>query len=700
MTEHVEASGDAPEAAAKSTTPANSKSSAGPVSAEVLKKWDQDIETINDSLALMLANRLADAEQKLDEAVKEVETRSIDFNAGEHDLRGCFAFARALISLINGLASMEDGQLQLVLDRVWAADALVVLDSDWAGRTVLRGLCLLVAGLVEVMQGAATRGIWHILRSWLWLRSLESEALNFEGHESNVVRSTALLALGVFNLLVSMLPPQAMRTATWITGFKGGRETALLQLRMCWSEGGIQAPFAALVLIGFSADVCTFLGELREVRDKRCEEVKAILDWAAKLHPNSFFFRGLEASYFSAIRDLDGAVSSVASTADIVQDLPAFLLLVHAKMATFRLAQFAWPEAAAAFRAALQVHREVGRRALCPTFALNAYLCHTAAGQPKEAQEALQLSRSYLTEKKKWGLLDKKSLKQAELAHSIATGGEASPSSKGNAEPEVWDPVMELYMKVCVIYRAVCFMKEDQVAQFLDMIKAQMALRADDVDTRCIGLFIQAEALRQAEMWDEAVKVCDEGLALQSKITDRSRGLSAIHFFHMVRAFAHYAKGKLAVAKADLHKLQNVGGTHFFHRNVDFKVTYLGQLLGEELEDSTKQTSVAVGARRSSKLVIEIPAGTEEVDYDWTLVDFTITFVAVFRPANSEGGAQEVELHREEQRKSDAGPFCGTFQPPSAGVLEMTFDNSFSMLRAKNLKVNVRPETLSTRVEQ
>eukprot|EP00971_Amphidinium_carterae_P322091 6402380-Amphidinium_carterae.1 len=67
----------------------------------------------------------------------------------------------------------KDNQLQLVSERVWAADALCVLDSDWAGRTiscvdlcskcwlgrtVLRGLCLLVAGLVEVMQGAATRG--------------------------------------------------------------------------------------------------------------------------------------------------------------------------------------------------------------------------------------------------------------------------------------------------------------------------------------------------------------------------------------------------------------------------------------------------------------------------------------------------------------------------------------------------------------
>ena len=53
-----------------------------------------------------------------------------------------------------------------------------------------------------------------------------------------------------------------------ITGFKGGRETALDQLRTCWKEGGIQAPFAALVLMGFTADVCTFLGELKDARGR------------------------------------------------------------------------------------------------------------------------------------------------------------------------------------------------------------------------------------------------------------------------------------------------------------------------------------------------------------------------------------------------------------------------------------------------
>ncbi|CAE7254637.1 Ank3 [Symbiodinium natans] len=157
-------------------------------------------------------------------------------------MRGCFTFVSALMSLLNGLASLENNQLDIVLQRVRSADEELTKDEDWPGKTVLRGLCNLVAGVVEIMQGMPSRGVWHVLRSWFWLRNLEVEALNYEGHERCCVRSTALLALGVFNLFVSMLPPTAMKAAGWATGFAGGRDVALAQLQSCWEEGGIQAP--------------------------------------------------------------------------------------------------------------------------------------------------------------------------------------------------------------------------------------------------------------------------------------------------------------------------------------------------------------------------------------------------------------------------------------------------------------------------
>ena len=64
-----------------------------------------------------------------------------------------------------------------MLSRVRQADEELQLDGDWPGRSVLRGLCNLVQGVVEIMQGMVTQGVWHVLRSWFWLRNLETEAI-------------------------------------------------------------------------------------------------------------------------------------------------------------------------------------------------------------------------------------------------------------------------------------------------------------------------------------------------------------------------------------------------------------------------------------------------------------------------------------------------------------------------------------------
>eukprot|EP00434_Breviolum_minutum_P035677 symbB.v1.2.031588.t1/scaffold3684.1/size52080/2 len=281
------------------------------VDPEVQARWDQDLHAIEESIRLMLGNRLQEAEDLLAASSENVAKRDFRFDAGDHDMRGCFTFVSALMSLINGLASLENNQLDTVLQRVQRADEELQLDGDWPGRTVLRGLCNLVAGVVEIMQGMPSKGVWHVLRSWFWLRNLESEALAFEGHERGCVRSTALLALGVFNLFVSMLPPTAMKAAGWATGFHGGRDVALSQLRSCWEEGGIQAPFAGMVLIGFCVDISSFLGELRAERDDRQKHAKEILDWANKQYPGAFFFQGLEAGYLAALSKPDAVLTAM-----------------------------------------------------------------------------------------------------------------------------------------------------------------------------------------------------------------------------------------------------------------------------------------------------------------------------------------------------------------------------------------------------
>eukprot|EP00933_Yihiella_yeosuensis_P011840 TRINITY_DN11962_c1_g1_i1.p1 TRINITY_DN11962_c1_g1~~TRINITY_DN11962_c1_g1_i1.p1 ORF type:complete len:719 (-),score=185.59 TRINITY_DN11962_c1_g1_i1:397-2553(-) len=695
---------------------------------EVLDRFDKDLASMEKGIGLMLANRLQEADQLLEAACQEVAVREIDFEAGDHDLRGAFKFVSTLMSLLNGLASLENNQFDIVLERVWAADELLALDGDWAGRNVLRGLCLLVAGVVEIMQQMPTKGVWHVLRSWLFLRNLETEALNFEGHERACVRSTALLALGVFNLFTSMLPPQAMKMAGWATGFTGGREVALTQLKCCWKEGGVQAPFAGMVLIGYANDVSSFLGELRAARDEGHKEAQQILDWANERYPGAFFFGGLEAGTRAACQDLKGAVAKLDELKPSVENLPALTFLIHVRRATFLTNLFEWEAAGDAFQAAVSVYRSVGRRAFCPSLSLNAHLCYQRAGNNEKAVKMLHLARSYRKEKKKWSPLDKVSLRQADLAFREAGLSEAEASSSpsndssvgsespaatdssfdgeaevgddeidGSVADEKWRPNLILYLKMCLVYRGVNFMTEDGAEVFMKMVQEETE-KQDDPDGKCIGLCIQAEAMRQTENWSEALRLAAEGAALAPDLTADGIKSGTLHFCYLVLAYAKYQSGKPAEAKEALTKIDQIGASdHFFQKQVEFKATHLKRLVGVEFEESYKE--IAVPARGKMRLVADVPEGTKLVEWDFVLTDFTIDYEVNFSPAK-EGSKAAKQLQKAEQYQASAGPVTGHAKSLGPGRLELVFSNSFSMLRGKTIECRLQPSSLKTTIEQ
>jgi len=620
------------------------------------------------------------------------------------------------MSLLNGLASLENNQLDIVLERVRNADEELTKDGDWPGKTVLRGLCNLVAGVVEIMQGMPSRGVWHVLRSWLWLRNLEVEALNYDGYERCCVRSTALLALGVFNLFVSMLPPTAMKAAGWATGFSGGRDVALAQLQSCWEEGGIQAPFAGLVLIGFSVDVSSFLGELRSERAKRHASARAILDWSKEHYPSAFFFKGLESGYLAATQDLEGALAELDEIKTSVANLPAFLFLVNVRRATFLLSLFRWKDAGDAFSDAVQVYRSVGRRALCPSLSLNSHLCYARAGCPERAAEMLALCRSYREEKKKWSPLDRVSLRQADAAYREAQRGEPTSTTEcaQGSEPEEdgaeveeesgsyqvgdlkWRPALLLYLKISCVYRGVNFMKPEAAKEFLRMVEEE-AKSQQDADGQCMAFCIQAEAMRQSENWEEALRLAGEGTALEAELTDAGMKSGCLHFCHLVLAYSQYALGRPSLAQEALKKLSSLTvSDHFFQKQVEFKATHLRFLVGAEFEESYREITVA--ARSKSRLVVEIPAGTS-VQWDFIVSGFTIDFEAIFTPAASKEGESPQELQQVQQHQAQDGPFEGSAGPLAEGRLELVFSNVFSMLRGKTVHCRVQPSGLVVQQE-
>jgi hypothetical protein len=116
-------------------------------------------------------------------------------------------------------------------------------------------------GAVQVLQHAYVKGVWNVLKSWTYIKRLQTEALDFAGPEREIIRSVALITLGGFNLILSLLPDTLKRAGAFLSGFDGDREIGLAMVKTCWLEGGILAPWGALSWLQYQVDTKTFVGE-------------------------------------------------------------------------------------------------------------------------------------------------------------------------------------------------------------------------------------------------------------------------------------------------------------------------------------------------------------------------------------------------------------------------------------------------------
>lgn len=358
-------------------------------------------------------------------------------------------------------------------------------------------------------------------------------------------------------------------------------------------------------------------------------------------------------------------------------------------------------------RKAVQVNRDVGRRALCPTLSLTAHLCYLAAGDMEKAEVMLQLCRSYQSEKKKWSPVDATSLRQAEIAYRAGVMGHDEyvevVAADGSVYLQPWRPNLLLFRKVCVVYRAVCFMQPEHVRDFRVMVQAEVDSCGDDVDSRCMGLFVLAEAMRQCEQWDEALKYCEQCLALGDQLSPEGRKGGSQQFCRLVGAYAYFAKGSPGESKEELTRLDALGCEHMWHREIEFKATHLRRLVGAEFQEAYRE--LVVGARSRTRLVVVIPPGLESVEWDWIVDDHSINFTALLHTdalAKREFVEETAEvLQSAKQHRGENGPCLGSCPVlEKTGRLELIFDNSFSMMRSKTVQCRVQPTCLKVELEE
>lgn len=246
-------------------------------------------------------------------------------------------------------------------------------------------------------------------------------------------------------------------------------------------------------------------------------------------------------------------------------------------------------------------------------------------------------------------------------------------------------------MKVIGNYRGTHFMNDTEFESIISMIKEEIEACKDDSDCQCAGFFVLAEANRQRERWDDAIMYGATCESYEAKLSDNCRKCGFVQFAILAAATAHHACDNPVKALEELDKIHALGSDHFFAKQVDFKATELRRLSEEFVESSYSE--LVIQARCDASLIVDVPAGTEKVSWDWKLDEFTISFTATW---SAEGGkhGKEKKVQEVSEHSSTSGLLLGQFEPKGPGQLKLSFDNKFSMFRSKKVSFRVFPDTL------
>lgn len=632
----------------------------------------KDIDSMRHGLQLMLTNKFGEADEFYDKILADLNQRS--WVKGQHNPTGAFMFIGSLTGMIHGLATLESDQLAKAIEGMQKADEAADKDAEWAGKVVVKGLCMLLQGVMRLAQGEKKKGIWQVCRSWAWLRHLEKQALNYEGPESPLVRSATLLSLGLFNLVLSFLPPTALRAACWISGLEGRKETALKFLQTCVEEDGVLSPFGVVFLTIYQLHLRDIIGEKWTEAD--LAETDRQLALAEARYPSSIWFQTLRSDYCGCRHQPERAFEVTESMRPAAAILPALGMLIHARRATLSQAQLQWSQAAQSIREALTVFRKVNRRSFVPAMAATAALLHEVAGERDQRDEMMLLVREYQKiENKKWDFPD------------VYAFGLRQRFKNGD-----WEPELELYYLMSFSSKATRYMDPENVKVLLERLAELEKTYVDQPERLVFCLRTQATLQSQIKNYEAALESCNKGLQVVTAKDSEAQKQGCPQFMLYLKAAAHFQLGALAEAKEALRKLDQADKNCFAYFSVLLKKTTLGKLLGLEIKDTFMELNVS--GRNVVQYAAKVPADLGEVEWEFSLEDYTINFTASWIPAGGSPSSAKV-LQTINQFEASSGPSSGRFESKGEGTLMLTFDNKFSLVRGKKLICRVMPDTLT-----
>lgn len=204
------------------------------------------------------------------------------------------------------MLSLAPADAQEAMDRCWEANTRAAQALQGAGllgsllgggveiedaarieHTLVSADAHMMGAMMQLILGNYVKGAWNISAAWRLYSGVFQEREESPDKVPPVLHCIADFGVGMFNLVVSLLPPTYL-TIAQMAGFSGDRAQAIKLLNRSTNSGQYWSPVSCLLLLYFYTQLCPNLGMSQA---SHATEVDSLLaSSAATAYPSASLF--------------------------------------------------------------------------------------------------------------------------------------------------------------------------------------------------------------------------------------------------------------------------------------------------------------------------------------------------------------------------------------------------------------------------
>ena len=309
---------------------------AAAASANSNSKYDQALA--KEGVNLILTNQFAKANE---------------FNSRNATVDCKVALLHSLLSFGNAMGSYSQDDLTRALDSCTRSEEMGKKQEKSFSKDpylhieaqLVQADALLLRSLIQSVQEEYMRMMWNMRTSYNLYHAAQKEVSTYNGPYKDDLRGWAKYGVGLFNLVLSLMPPSMLSLATTL-GFEGDKNKGLVMLNECKNSPSFMSPFSAILLCSYYLIIAQYTGD---DDPNNLIEARKILDWSQEKYPNGAFFAYMESKYYRSLNQTRKAIEIADATVPLVKALPSIEVLFYYQKGWCAFFDLGWIECAETF---------------------------------------------------------------------------------------------------------------------------------------------------------------------------------------------------------------------------------------------------------------------------------------------------------------------------------------------------------------